>query len=81
MMNWMGGTGWMGFGGIPMFLVLILLIVAVVAVVAFVRSQAGDSGRRSDVSRGTPLEILQERYARGDIGRDEYEQKRRDLTQ
>jgi putative membrane protein len=27
----------------------------------------------------TPLEIVDERYARGDIGRDEYEQKKRDL--
>jgi putative membrane protein len=26
------------------------------------------------------LEILQERYARGEIQREEYEQKRRDLT-
>jgi putative membrane protein len=28
----------------------------------------------------TPLEILQRRYAGGDVGRDEYDQKRRDLT-
>jgi putative membrane protein len=27
----------------------------------------------------TPLDILQERYARGEIEREEYEQKRRDL--
>jgi uncharacterized membrane protein len=27
----------------------------------------------------SPLEILRERYARGEINREEYEQKRRDL--
>jgi uncharacterized membrane protein len=27
----------------------------------------------------TPLEILQERYARGEIDKEEYEQKKRDL--
>jgi putative membrane protein len=27
----------------------------------------------------TPFEIVQERYARGEIDRDEYEQKKRDL--
>jgi putative membrane protein len=34
-----------------------------------------------DTGRRTPLEIVQERYARGEIGREEYEQKRRDLEQ
>ncbi len=28
----------------------------------------------------TAMEILQKRYARGDISKDEYEQKRRDLS-
>jgi putative membrane protein len=35
--------------------------------------------RAGSQTRETPLEILQRRYASGDIGRDEYEQKRRDL--
>jgi putative membrane protein len=34
---------------------------------------------RGEPREKTPLEILQERYARGEIGRDEYEQRKRDL--
>ncbi|MHB1005000.1 MAG: SHOCT domain-containing protein [Chloroflexota bacterium] len=39
---------------------------------------AGPSG---GLSEGRALEILKERYARGEITRDEYEQMRRDLKE
>lgn len=39
------------------------------------RTQPPDRGPRDK----TPLEILQERYARGEINKEEYEQKKRDL--
>jgi putative membrane protein len=65
-----------GFGipGIGMWIVWILLIVAIVWVVKLL------SDRNTLRSGGkSALEILQERYARGEIHRDEYESKRRDL--
>jgi putative membrane protein len=40
------------------------------------RSQASSSSER----RETPLEILQRRYARGEISKEEYETIRHDLT-
>lgn len=49
------------------------LIVLVAWAVA--RVLGNDRGNRSDA-----LEILKRRYARGDIDRDEYERRRRDLA-
>jgi putative membrane protein len=73
----MMGNGYgFGFGipGIGMWIIWILLIVAIVWVVKLLSDRnAPGSGCKS------ALEILQERYARGEIDRDEYESKRRDL--
>ncbi len=76
MMGWTDGYGWMGFGGIVMILFWVLVIGGAVALVRWfgMRDRDGSESRRR-----TPLEILQERYARGEIEREEYEQKRRDL--
>lgn len=78
MMGWTDGYGWMGFGGIIMILFWVLVIAGVIALVRWFGIRDRGSG---DTSRRTPLEILQERYARGEIEREEYEQKRRDLQQ
>ncbi len=75
----MNGMGWgMGFGGAWMFLFWIVLIVAVVLLGRWLGS---DSTGRDNRRGKTALEILEERYARGEIGRDEFEQKKRDLQQ
>lgn len=78
MMDWAGGSGWMGLGWIFMVLVWVLIILGVVALVRWL--WMGSSGRR-EAQRKTPLEILRERYARGEIEREEYEQKHRDLEE
>jgi putative membrane protein len=41
--------------------------------------QGGRGGPSSRGSDESPLQILQQRYARGEIDRDEYEEKKRDL--
>lgn len=71
----MDGSGW-GMGWVFMILVWVLIVVGVVALV---RWPGIPWGERRDTPRKTPLEILQERYARGEIEREEYEQKRHDL--
>lgn len=69
-----GGPGYFGMG-LGMLLFWGLVIVAVVVVVRWL------TGRRDpDASpRQAALDILAQRYARGEIERAEYEQKRRDL--
>jgi putative membrane protein len=62
----------MGFG-----LVFTLVIVGAVAYILGWRPQFHQGGPAQ--SKQTPLELLKERYARGEISRDEFEQMRRDL--
>jgi putative membrane protein len=69
----MWGMGW-GVGMIAMVAFWVFIIAAIVWAFRAADRRAFPGGHRE-----TPLEILQRRYASGDIGRDEYEQKRRDL--
>lgn len=71
----MGNYGWggMGFG---MLLFWGLLIVAVVFLVRSTWGPGACSGRNREK---TALDLLKERYARGEIEREEFEQKKRDL--
>ena len=75
MHDWMSSWG-MGFGFI-FWLVILVLVIA--GVLWFVRSQTSTS-QRSGEQRSTALGLLEERYARGEIDRDEYLQKKRDLS-
>lgn len=70
-MHWMDGwsMGWMGFGGLFFLIVIGLLIWALV------RNSAGSG----TAARKSPEAILKERYARGEIERDEYERRLSDL--
>lgn len=72
------GMGWgMGFGG-GLFMILFWIVI-IVAVVMLVKWLAGGSSRL-DLPRGkSALDVLKERYARGEIGKEEFEQKKRDL--
>ena len=76
----MAGSGiwWGPFG---MIIWLLILIVVVVAVVWLLRPTTHGGGREpASPRRSTGLDILEERYARGEIDRDEYLQKKGDLT-
>ncbi|OZA29411.1 MAG: electron transporter RnfE [Hydrogenophilales bacterium 17-61-9] len=76
----MGGYGYGmagGFGWIFMILWWVLIVVGIVALVKWVGAPS-DAGGRSD---GKALDILKERYARGDIDDQEFQKRKRDLTQ
>ena len=73
MWNW----GWGIFGASHMVLWWILIILGIVVLIKWL---FGGSSRRDSGTADRALEILKERYARGEIGKDEFEQKRRDLS-
>ena len=76
MMSW----GWLGMAF--HVLMLILILIALVLVVKWLLMQSSHS-RREDKAipeqKSRSLEILKERYARGEIDRQEFEQKKQDL--
>jgi putative membrane protein len=67
----------MGFG----FTFWLVILAGVIGgVLWFVRSQPLASSQRSLERRSPALEDLEERYARGELDREEYLQKKRDIT-
>jgi putative membrane protein len=75
MMNF--GFGTMGgFGFIFMILWWVLIIAGIVALIKWLVGQSSSTGGSHE---RTPLEILKERYAIGDINKQEFEEKKKDL--
>jgi len=72
----MAGFGWMWL--IPV-LGIVFLGLIIWAVVAVVRSSSESKG--VDSSKGdSALEVLKKRYAQGDISKEKYEEKKKDLA-
>ena len=70
--------GWNGFGilgWLPMLLFWILLILSVVALFRYL----GVSTRSRDKEK-SPLDILKERYVKGEIDKKEFEQMKKDIA-
>ncbi len=79
---WHWGWGWgNGAYGFPFWLFggfrIVFIAALVVGVVYLVRFFARQGPRRHDEE--SALEILQKRYARGEITREQYEEMKRDL--
>lgn len=73
---------WGGGGGFGMFfgLIVMILVIAVIVgvIVLLVRWLGGSSAHRGRTEK-TALRILEERYARGEIDAQEFEERRRIL--
>ena len=72
----MGGFGWWWF--MPIFFILFwgLIIWGIVALVRGLSVSRGSDSPTAD----SALEVLKKRYARGDISKEEYEEKKHDLV-
>ncbi|MDP1707321.1 MAG: SHOCT domain-containing protein [bacterium] len=62
--------GWFG-GGLMMLVFWVLLIAAIVWLVRELRGHSGGGSRA--------LDVLKERYAKGEISKEEFESKKRDI--
>ncbi len=72
----MGGFGWMWL--MPVFWIVFLGLI-IWAIAASVRRSSESRG--SDSSKAdSALELLKKRYARGEIDKQEYEEKKKDLV-
>ena len=84
-MMWNGGYGMMGWGGgwgfglLHMLFSIVVLVLFVGFIVSLFTHGAPWRNDFRTAGRSAGLSVLEERYARGEIDRDEYLQKKRDL--
>ncbi|HEX9533529.1 MAG TPA: SHOCT domain-containing protein [bacterium] len=80
-MNGGMGAGWMvAMMGVNLLIGVGLLALVIVGVVAGIRWLSRIAGGYGNSPRSDPaLDVLRERYAKGEIGRDEFERMRRDV--
>ena len=69
---------YMGYGRFMMWIGLILIIVVIVILFKNTGMLEGNSNGRNTSSK-SPLDILKERYARGEISEEEYERMKKNL--
>ena len=78
--HWYGpGDGIWMIGGLLLLVALIVVVVWVVNTLIRDRGPRGASGPGRDGSRPAPEDILRERFARGEITQEEFEQARKVL--
>lgn len=75
-MGW-GGMGW--FGPLGMFLFWTLIVLLIVRLVKGLGSSSERSTKAEKPMEESALEILKKRYARGEIQKEEYLERKRDL--
>lgn len=82
--GWDMGPGMMGWGILAWFgpiMMVIFWVAIIIAIIFFVRWLITSSrGNRASAAQDSALEILKKRYARGEIGKEEFEEKKKDLT-
>jgi len=73
--GWNNMMGWGGFGVLAWILMLLFWIVLILGVIALIRYLNGGFSKESK----TPIDILRERYAKGEINKKEFEEMKKNL--
>lgn len=83
MMWWDGGGYGMFFGPLFMILILVAVIAAIVLLVQWLGGGSWQAAQRLQQMppERTPLDILKERFARGEIDKKEFEDRRKVLAE
>ena len=77
MIGWFGGgIGWLGM--ILCLIFFILIIIGVIFLIVWIVKKATYSGNEAKTGSST-LEVLKERYAKGEITKEQYEDVKKDL--
>lgn len=71
------GMGW--FGGIIMAVFWVLVIIGLVFLIRWLAASAKAGTRGTGVVE-SPLDILKKRYARGEMNKEEFEEKKKDIS-
>jgi uncharacterized membrane protein len=71
------GMGW--FGGIFILIIVIIVIVALIFLLPRLKQNNKINGIETSSGESNALEILKTRYARGEIDKTEFEEKKKDL--
>lgn len=80
--GWMFGGGGMLLGSLWMILLWGVPLLLLFALLKYLFSKSSDNGtREGKQEKNTPLDILKSAYARGEISREEFLQKRDDLLE
>ncbi len=77
-MMWEYGMGW-GWGWLAMILFWLVPILLVLAALKYLFTNGARLGLGTREERQKALDVLEERYARGEIDREEFLKKRDDL--
>ena len=76
---WEGGW-WMFFGPLWMIVFVGAIVVGIVLLVRWVGEHSQVAGPKHTATK-TPMDILKERFARGEIDKEEFEERRRRLLE
>lgn len=68
-----------GLGGWGMMIFWIIVVIAIIFLVRWLAGQGRTSSGTSE-KQESALDILKKRYAKGEIDKEEFERKKRDLT-
>ncbi len=68
------GSNYGHMGGVGM---LIFWILVIIGIIYLIKNSSCGSGRKEEKR---PLDILKERYAKGEIDKEEFESKKKDLS-